>query len=109
MAIGFSNGTLKICEFKIPEDPSGSSQGLGGTKHWIVELFNTRESREAVTHVSCLLNSHFLTLNSCLVRLRRIRNNLHKNAFASFVQCTFSEDSAHLAVAYADNIVCLFR
>ncbi|CDJ68040.1 hypothetical protein, conserved [Eimeria necatrix] len=37
------------------------------------------------------------------VQLRLVR------CFEDLDACTFSEDSAHLAVAYADNIVCLFR
>ncbi|KAL8269961.1 hypothetical protein Esti_006119 [Eimeria stiedai] len=72
LAVGFCNGSLKIFEFRAAEALSMRCTEVGGA-NCLVELFSSKESREAVTH------------------------------------CTFSADSAHLAVAYADNVVCLFR
>ncbi|CDJ31058.1 uncharacterized protein EMH_0063670 [Eimeria mitis] len=51
LAIGFSNGTVKICEFKFPENLSTAATPGGDLSCWMPELISTRESRDAVTHV----------------------------------------------------------
>ncbi|XP_026190887.1 cilia- and flagella-associated protein 251 [Cyclospora cayetanensis] len=58
LAIGFSNGTLKICELRNSEslDPLATTVGEWGN---LVELIGVRESRDGVTHVSHLPNAPF--------------------------------------------------
>ena len=59
LAIGFSNGTVKICGFKIPENVTSAATHGGDLSQWMAELISTRESRDAVTHVSDLLAHNF--------------------------------------------------
>ncbi|OEH78089.1 hypothetical protein cyc_01873 [Cyclospora cayetanensis] len=77
---------------------------LSTSKAWILEVFpnNFAHAREHTTkeeYSSDALKQHLehssLVLPSCVV--------------LSYTKCAFSHDSAHLAVAHADNVVCLFR
>ncbi|CDI74629.1 Whole genome shotgun assembly, allelic scaffold old set, scaffold old scaffoldA_1076, related [Eimeria praecox] len=62
LAIGFSNGTVKICEFKLLENGAAAETRSGDLSHWMPELISTRESRDAVTHCTFCRNSVHLAV-----------------------------------------------